>query len=138
MEHIRVDHVDGPQFAVHIREHTLTVDQPVASGGADTGPTPTELFVSGLVACVAHYARSYLARHEVDATGLAVTADWAMADDRPARVGAVTIGIEPPAGLPPERHAALLAVASHCTVHNSLTMPPVVDIAITDRAGAPA
>jgi putative redox protein len=33
-----------------------------------------------------------------------------------------------PAGLPPERWAALRAVASHCTVHNTLTSPPSVII----------
>jgi uncharacterized OsmC-like protein len=136
MEHIRVDHVSGHQFSVQIRDHSLTVDQPESAGGGDAGPTPTELFVAGLVACVAHYARAYLARHGIDAAGLAVTADWAMADDRPARVGQVTIGIEAPAGLPPERYDALLAVASHCTVHNSLTTPPAVTIGLSAGVAA--
>ncbi len=32
-----------------IRGHEVVVDQPVADGGTDAGPTPTELFVGGLV-----------------------------------------------------------------------------------------
>lgn len=53
---------------------------------------------------------------------------------RPARVVAVRIEVTPPPGLPPQRRDALLAFASHCTVHNALTAPPAVDILLTDVA----
>ena len=33
-----------------------------------------------------------------------------------------------PAGVPAERVPALMAVASHCTVHNSLEHPPRITI----------
>jgi uncharacterized OsmC-like protein len=131
---IRVSHVAGDQFQVDIRGHTLVVDQPTTEGGADGGPTPTELFVAGLVTCVAHYARGYLTRHGFDETGLRVSADWDFAGTRPARVGHVRILIEPPSTLPAERRAAMLAVASHCTVHNSLEDPPAVEITLTDES----
>jgi hypothetical protein len=39
-----------------------------------------------------------------------------------------------PNGVPADRRDALLAVASHCTVHNSLTTPPYVTMAL---AGTP-
>ena len=125
---MRVEWAADDQFAIQVREHTLTVDQPVALGGGDAGPTPTELFVAGLVSCIAFYARRYLRRHDLDLTGLEVTADYRMGV-KPSRVAAVDVEIrlEPP--LPPERHAALLAQAGHCTVHNTITHPP--DIAIT-------
>jgi putative redox protein len=51
-----------------------------------------------------------------------------MATDRPARVAAVQLTVRVPADLPRERWAALQAVASHCTVHNSLVQPPRVDV----------
>lgn len=40
----------------------------------------------------------------------------------------------PPHALPAARRDAFLAVASHCTVHNTLTQPP--DIAVALSAGA--
>jgi hypothetical protein len=43
----------------------------------------------------------------------------------------VSVDIQVPNGVPTERHDALLAVASHCTVHNTLTDPPAVTIALT-------
>jgi putative redox protein len=53
MSEILIRHVQGDHFLVDVGGHTLSVDQPEASGGEDRGPTPTELFVAGLAACVA-------------------------------------------------------------------------------------
>ena len=125
MERIEVAHVEGDRFAVSVRGHVVHVDQPEADGGTDSGPTPTELFVAGLAACVAFYARRYLVRHALPEQGLAVAASAETAE-RPSRVSRVTVTVTLPDGVPEERRAALLAVASHCTVHNSLQTPPEV------------
>jgi putative redox protein len=135
MNALTVRHLDGDQFAIDIRGHTLLVDQPVDSGGLDTAPTPTELFLAGLASCVAFYARRFLARHELASEGLSVSLEYEMAD-RPARVAAARVVLNPPPTLPPERLAAFLAVASHCTVHNSLAQPPVVDVVLGRSAAA--
>lgn len=116
------------RFEIQVRDHSITVDQPVEVGGADVGPTPTELFVAGLASCVAFYARRYLRRHHIDPAGLEVTTTYRMGT-KPARVAAVDMEIHLPAQLPPERRAGLLAQAGHCTVHNTITHTP--DIAIT-------
>lgn len=125
-----VGHQGGDRFAIEIRGHTITVDQPVGDAGQDTAPTPTELFVAGLASCVAFYARRYLARHDLPTDGLTVSADYTLGG-RPARVSDIGIRITPPAGLPAERRDAFLAVASHCTVHNTLNDPPTVEITLT-------
>jgi uncharacterized OsmC-like protein len=125
---VTVDVVGGDAYRIEIRGHTLVVDQPVDAGGEDRGPTPTELFVAALAACVAFYAGRYLSRHGVANDGLRVSAAYDMATDRPARVVAVRLRLVVPDGLPDDRRSALLAVATHCTVHNSLTDPPTVDI----------
>jgi LmbE family N-acetylglucosaminyl deacetylase/uncharacterized OsmC-like protein len=124
---MRVDHRGGDRFEISIRDHVVTVDQPEDAGGEDLGPTPTELFVAGLASCVAFYARRYLRRHHLAEEGLVVEAAYRMAS-KPARVGSVEIRIQPPQGLPDERREGLLAVAGHCTVHNSITTPPDISI----------
>jgi uncharacterized OsmC-like protein len=126
-ELIRVDHKDGDRFEIDIRQHVVSVDQPVGNGGEDTAPTPTELFMGSLAACVAFYSRRFLARHDLPTDGLSVTAEFAMGV-RPARVSEVGLQIRVPDGVSDEKRAALLAVASHCTVHNSLEQPPEVTI----------
>ncbi len=125
---VAVRHVDGDMCAISARGHEVLVDQPVADGGRDAAVTPTELLVASLAACVTFYAGRYLLRHHLDRTGLAATAEFVMADDRPAGVGAVRLRITVPGGLPPQRAGALLAVASHCTVHNTPRQHPDVSI----------
>jgi putative redox protein len=105
----------------------LAVDQPVDAGGEDTAPTPTELFVASLTACVAFYARRYLHRHHLDTAALAVDAPFQLAD-KPARVDRIIITIQLGADIPAERRDALLAVARHCTIHNSIAIAPEISI----------
>jgi putative redox protein len=120
--------VAGEAYEVTVRGHRLVVDQPAEAGGQDSAPTPTELFVASLATCVAFYAGRYLTRHGYSREGLAVSVGYGMASDRPARVSGVRLTVRVPDGLPPERWAALRAVVSHCTVHNSLAVPPPVTI----------
>ena len=126
-DEVRVRHLDGDRFAIEVRGHTTTVDQPLEAGGTDTAPTPTELFIAGLASCVAFYARRYLARHSSLRDGLAVAVSYEMGG-RPARVSRIGIVVTPPPNCQPERRDAFLAVASHCTVHNTLTEPPSIQI----------
>lgn len=124
---LRVAYRSGDRFDISIRDHVVTVDQPADVGGDDSGPTPTELFVAGLASCVAFYARRYLRRHKLDASGLTVESTYRMAT-KPARVSRVDLQIRLPLELPSERRKGLLAVASHCTVHNSITAEPEITI----------
>jgi putative redox protein len=130
---LSVRYLDGDRFAIDVRSHVLLVDQPVDAGGTDEAPTPTELFIGGLASCVAFYARRYLARHEIPTKGLAVHARYDMGG-RPNRVTSISIDITPPPGLPRERRDAFLAVGSHCTVHNTLSDPPEIDITLKETA----
>jgi len=128
---MRVEHRGGDTFDINIRGHVVRVDQPVKDGGEDTAPTPTELFIASLASCVAFYARRYLARHNLPTDGLAVEATFDMGA-KPARVAGIDVRLIVPEGVPAERLDALLAVAAHCTVHNTLTTEPEVSITLAD------
>jgi LmbE family N-acetylglucosaminyl deacetylase/uncharacterized OsmC-like protein len=128
---LRVEHRGGDQFDINVRGHIISVDQPVKDGGEDTAPTPTELFVASLASCVAFYARRYLARHNLPTDGLAVEATFDMGS-RPARVSGIDMRLIVPDGVPPERRDPLLAVATHCTVHNTLATTPDVSITLAE------
>lgn len=130
---LRVEHRGGDRFDINVRSHVISVDQPVNDGGDDTAPTPTELFIASLASCVAFYARRYLARHDLPTEGLAVEATFDMGT-RPARVSRIDVRLILPDGVPVERRDPLLAVAAHCTVHNTLTTMPTVSITLADVA----
>jgi len=125
-----VTHRHGDAYDVDIRGHRLLVDQPTQVGGTDVAPTPVELFAASLATCVAFHAGRYLKRHGLPRGGLRVHTEFTMAADPPARVESLRITITPPPALSAQRHAAMLAVASHCTVHNTLRLPPRVEIGL--------
>jgi len=52
-DRLDVDFLSDEQYEITVRGHRVRVDQPTGSGGADQAPTPTELFVGALPACVA-------------------------------------------------------------------------------------
>ena len=117
----------GRRFAIAIRDHVVHVDQPVEDGGADSAPTPLELLLASLASCVAHYARNYLVRHEISGEGLKVQARGELVKG-PAHLDNIVVSVTFPMGLPEDKRAALLAVASHCTVHNTLAVGPNIKV----------
>jgi putative redox protein len=124
----------GESYEVSVRGHGFTVDQPVTAGGMDTAPTPTELFVASLATCVAFYAGRYLTRHGYSRDGLGVSVEFQMSDDKPARVTGIQLTLRVPPDLPAQRWPALQAVASHCTVHNTLVTPPAITVDLAEAA----
>jgi putative redox protein len=133
MANIEVRYSTGDRFLVQFRDHHVVVDQPKEAGGDDVGPTPTELFVGGLAACVGFYTERFFLRHGLAADGLRVDCDFRLSTHSPSRVGAIEIRVILPAGFPAERRAALMAVIEHCTVQNSLRTPPEVLITLNER-----
>ncbi len=123
--------VAGEAYEVAVRGHRVMVDQPAEAGGQDAAPTPTELFVASLATCVAFSAGRYLTRRGCSRDGLAVSAAFDMAIDRPAGVSGIHLIVRVPDSLPAGRWPAFRAVISHCTVHNTLTSPPTVVIDLT-------
>jgi putative redox protein len=133
MGEIEVRWAAGDRFLIGVRGHDLVVDQPKDAGGDDVGPTPTELFVASLAACVGFYAERFLKRHGLPIEGLRVQATFAMSEDRPARVTSIDLSVGLPVGFPAARRAALAAVIGHCTVHNSIRLEPEVSMSFVER-----
>jgi putative redox protein len=123
----------GVRFDVISGKHSVVTDQPVEDGGHDDGMGPVELFVGSLASCVGYFVARYCARHQIPCEGFTMEADWTFAE-QPHRVGSVELRLNLPSAVTPEQRDKLLKVAHGCTVHQSLTIPPKVEI----RVGAPS
>lgn len=134
MATVSVTHLAGDKFRVETRDHVVLVDQPGEEGGI--GPTPVELLVMALAACAAHYAVGHLREEGLPADGLSVRGRWSMRAD-PARVGRVALRIVVPTRLTAAQQDRLRQVVDHCTVHNTLRIPPLVEVAIAETNLAP-
>ena len=67
-------------------KHRIITDQPAEDGGQDAGMSPVELFVGSVASCVGYFVGQFCARHDISREGLAVDAEWEMAEG-PHRVG---------------------------------------------------
>ncbi|WCN04076.1 OsmC family protein [Streptomyces sp. M92] len=124
----------GDAYAIRIRRHELTVDQPLTGGGKDTAPAPGELLVAAVASCAAHCAGRFLDWHGAVRADLRVRAEFRMVDDRPARVASLSLTVVAPE-LPPEEVAALRAVVSHCTVTNPVASPAEMELRVLSDGG---
>jgi putative redox protein len=106
------------QHDVEIRTHSLTADEPVASGGDDTGPSPQELLAASLASCTAITMEMYAKRKGWDIGDISVDVDY-----EPAQRGSPTkfrMVMNLPKELPEEQRERLTQIAAKCPVHRTL------------------
>lgn len=130
---IKVAHLGGVKFAIHARSHTVLCDQPEENGGADSAMTPPELLLASLGSCAAFYAVQYLKTRKLAETGIEVQVT-AEKLKQPGRLGNFRIHVDCPTELTPEQTEGLMRSVQHCTIHNTLLMPPKIDVELTCAA----
>jgi putative redox protein len=111
--------------------HTIRIDEPVAAGGTDTGPSPTRLVAAGLASCIAVTMEMYAERKDWDVGAVEVEVDVEYEGHQPLSF-AVTLRL--PAGLSDEQRERLLVIAAKCPVHEVIAAATPVTIA--DRVEA--
>jgi putative redox protein len=108
--------------------HEIVVDEPVASGGSDRGPSPTQLLAASLAGCTAITLELYAERKGWDLGALEVEVDFASEGFAPA---AFEVVLRLPESFDEEQRQRLLKVAGKCPVHKVLASQ--TSIAISDR-----
>ncbi|MBD1913096.1 MULTISPECIES: OsmC family protein [unclassified Leptolyngbya] len=110
---------------IHIRQFRLIVDEPVAVGGDDSGPKPTELLLASLGSCKAITLKMYAERKGWSLNHVHVELTEASGGnalegkgrDRP-QIQA-TLHIE--GNLTDEQRQRLLVIADKCPIHKMLS-----------------
>ena len=103
---------------VRVRTHTITADEPLASGGEDSGPSPQELLAASLASCTAITMEMYAKRKGWDVAGLAVDCEYTPAERGCPTKFAMVIRL--PAHLTEEQAERLQVIAAKCPVHRTL------------------
>ncbi len=67
---------EGTQVELQAREFTWRGDEPAAAGGTDTGPTPYEILLGSLAACIAITLRLYANHKGIDLVGVDVRLEF--------------------------------------------------------------
>ncbi len=121
----------GYQTAINIRHHTVVADELIQDGGTDTGPTPMEIFIGTLGACIAVTTRAFAQRKNWPLEAISVELDMERfkRQDYPSYTGESPyiheirerIRFEGP--LTEDQKTQLMKVAGKCPVHLALEYP---------------
>ena len=106
------------RHTVQVREHLLTVDEPIDLGGHDTGPDPQELLAVSLASCTAITMEMYAARKGWDIGHVEVDVAYT-----PAERGCPTkfeLVMRVADDVPEEQVERLRVIAAKCPVHRVL------------------
>ena len=106
------------RHTVQVRDHHLTVDEPLEAGGEDSGPDPRELLAVSLASCTAITMEMYAARKGWDVGRVEVDVEYS-----PAERGCPTkfqLVMRFPDDLPDEQVERLQVIAAKCPVHRVL------------------
>lgn len=103
------------------RDQILFADEPVAMGGQNTGPSPTDLVLMALGGCTAITLRMYAVRKEWVIDRIAVRLRYETTDAGNADFKRIERIIEIDGPLDAEQRARLMEIAGKCPVHQMLT-----------------
>jgi putative redox protein len=108
--------------------HEMIVDEPLDVGGANSGPSPTQLLAGSLAGCTAITLELYAERKGWDLDGLEVEVDFASESFTPS---AFEVVLRLPDSFDEEQRQRLLAIAGKCPVHKVLAAE--ASISVSDR-----
>lgn len=107
-------------FETELGNHTLQIDVPAVMGGSDRGPTPPELFIASLGSCIAAFAANYCQQVGIEPEGMSVDFSYEKASD-PTRLINLKATIKLDCDDYQKREKAILRVATHCPVHETIS-----------------
>src|SRR5476651_2730128 len=106
------------KHTVQVREHQITVDEPLEVGGDDAGPSPQELLAVSLASCTAITMEMYAARKGWEIGHVEVGVEYS-----PAERGCPTkfeLVMRLGDDVPEEQVERLRVIAAKCPVHRAL------------------
>lgn len=109
--------------------HQMLADEPVAAGGADTGPGPYDFLLSGLGACTSMTMRMYADRKSLPVERITVTLkhnkihaeDCAECETKEGLLDQIDRVISIEGALDADQRKRLMEIADKCPVHRTLT-----------------
>jgi len=120
---------DGTAVTLRARQFAWRGDEPPNAGGTDTGPTPYEILLGSLAACIALTLRLYSAHKRIPLLGVDVKLgfDRVHADDcagcaerEEGWIGRITSEVKILGSFDDAQRARLIQVAQRCPVHQTL------------------
>jgi len=128
----------GRRVDAQVGRHVVRTDQPLSNGGADTAPSPFQLFLASLGACAGIFVQGFCAARGIDTRDIRIH-EWPRYDAQ-GTLKSVELAIDLPVDYPARYREPLLRVVEQCSVKRAIAAKPefLVRIGATPEAAAVA
>ena len=113
--------------------HTVSTDQPVIAGGADSAMSPFDLFFASIATCMGYYALRFCRERGLSTEGHALSLD-PIRDAETHRVTNVNVEVRLPHDFPEKYRQAILRAVDQCAVKKHIMEPPEFSIVLSPHA----
>lgn len=120
MHEVNIKYLGNMSFQAQTGERTFTIEN------------PPEVFMASLGSCIGVYIVRYCKNAKLNADGLDIHLDWSLSDDK-TKIQIINVKIELPNADVGRRKDALLQVAGHCLIHNTIQNPPEIKMTLKTR-----
>jgi ribosomal protein S12 methylthiotransferase accessory factor len=122
-----IDFPGGAKADAHFGAFTIATDQPSASGGESSAPTPFEVFLSSIGTCAGIYVLGFCKQRDLPTDGIRIVEHI-----HPNRVTGmldkIDLEIQVPPSFPKQYYNVLIRSAELCKVKKTLENPPAFEI----------
>jgi ribosomal protein S12 methylthiotransferase accessory factor len=117
----------GKRIDTEIGGHVIRTDQPVASGGENTAPSPFNLFLAAIGTCAGIYVAGFCQKRDLPTAGIRIVQRNHFHPESGTLVK-VEMEIEVPPAFPEKYREALVRVADQCAVKKAIQAQPVFEV----------
>lgn len=117
----------GKVVTAHSHGHVIKTDQPVEGGGANSAPSPFELFMASIGTCAGIYVKSFCDNRKIptDKIKIVQSAEYDKETGLPVNI---KLDIKLPPDFPEKYIDSVISVAQLCKVKKTIANPPVFEI----------
>jgi len=91
--------------------------------------------MASLGSCTGSVLVVFAERHGISLDGMSIDLDWKIAEN-PHRIGEIDIAVHIPQHITQDQQKVLMRVAEECLIHNTLRVPPQMNMTLTGKKEA--
>jgi putative redox protein len=122
-------------FESKLGNHSLLIDAPSNMGGTDQGPQPSHLFIAALSSCIGADVADHCIRLGLDPHDLTMDVQYNEVD-YPPRLANLQVRIQLPRCSCAGQEQAILHLAEHCLIYETLAKRSGIQIELVDQQKA--
>ena len=126
---IAVSFPGGAAVEASVKGHSVRTDQ-APPLGADSAPTPFDLFLASIATCMGFYAVHFCRERGIATEGLGLSLET-VRDAEKKRLSSIDVALTLPAGFPEKYRAAIGRAVDQCAVKKHVLEPPAFTLTVS-------